>query len=333
MVFSFFLSLGLFFVTSLSAAPNVVVSIPPVHSLAASIMAGVAEPTLLLKGVQSPHDADLKPSQRAQLEAADLIIWVGPGLENFLEKPLNALRAVKKICTLLTAAHVAVKPVRVWPAAGEENAAPLQPEHRATHSHVHTHHVPEEDTSHKGCHHEGPDPHIWLDLENAVAIVDEITFYLSAVDVEHAPTYEANAQKVKQRLAQLKKDLGSGPATAEPKSYIAMHDGFQYVEELVGFTCATVLSLHHDLAPSLKKIAGIKDLIKSDGVCCIFTEPQWASTLPQKLATEAHLCYGELDPLGANLTPGPDLYFQLMTMLVSAFRKCTKNVLPTKAKA
>ncbi|MGA8771495.1 MAG: zinc ABC transporter substrate-binding protein, partial [Rhodomicrobium sp.] len=52
------------------AAPNVVVTIKPIHSLAAAILEGVAEPKLLLEGAASPHAYALKPSDAEALSRA-----------------------------------------------------------------------------------------------------------------------------------------------------------------------------------------------------------------------------------------------------------------------
>ena len=73
-----------------TAAPDVVVSIKPVHSLVAAIMQGVGEPQLIVDGAASPHTYNLRPSNARKLEKADVVFWVGPGLEAFLEK-LNLL--------------------------------------------------------------------------------------------------------------------------------------------------------------------------------------------------------------------------------------------------
>ena len=60
------------------AAPRVVVSIKPIHSLVASIMKGVAEPELILKGAGSPHTYQMKPADAELLQNAEIVFWVGP---------------------------------------------------------------------------------------------------------------------------------------------------------------------------------------------------------------------------------------------------------------
>jgi zinc transport system substrate-binding protein len=71
------------------AAPEVVATVKPVHSLVSAVMDGVGEPKLLLKAGQSPHTYSLTPSDAGALERADLVVWVGPALEAFLERPVR----------------------------------------------------------------------------------------------------------------------------------------------------------------------------------------------------------------------------------------------------
>ena len=79
---------------------SVAVSIKPVHSLVAALMAGAGKPSLIVKGRRSPHNYSLRPSDARILNQADLIIWTGPALEMFLEKPIRALAKKSKTITL-----------------------------------------------------------------------------------------------------------------------------------------------------------------------------------------------------------------------------------------
>lgn len=89
------LSLSLLMVASLpvKADVNVVTSIKPVHSLAASIMKGTGEPSLIVDGVASPHNFSMKPSQAQMLENADIVFWIGHDLEAFLVRPIKTTGA------------------------------------------------------------------------------------------------------------------------------------------------------------------------------------------------------------------------------------------------
>src|SRR5690554_1835956 len=86
--------LGLFAIGAASAdAPGVVASIKPVHSLVSAVMEGTGRPELIVEGAGSPHLYHLRPSQARKLQEADLIFWIGPELERFLEGPIGSLSA------------------------------------------------------------------------------------------------------------------------------------------------------------------------------------------------------------------------------------------------
>ena len=86
--------------------PRVVATIPPIHSLAAAVMAGAGEPTLLVRGNASPHGYQLRPSEAAAIQDADVVVWVGPDLETFMERPLGNLGTGTRVVTLLEAPGV-----------------------------------------------------------------------------------------------------------------------------------------------------------------------------------------------------------------------------------
>ena len=67
---------------------NVVVSIAPIHSLVSSIMEGAGEPTLLFtQGNEGTTSLD--PFQKSKLITADMMVWVGSGLESSMDQALN----------------------------------------------------------------------------------------------------------------------------------------------------------------------------------------------------------------------------------------------------
>lgn len=81
--------------TPLQAAPRVVVSIPPLHALVADLMEGAGKPELLLEGRDDPKGYASQTVAAGRLANADLIIWVGPGLETALAKVIDAAPELK----------------------------------------------------------------------------------------------------------------------------------------------------------------------------------------------------------------------------------------------
>jgi len=72
-----------------AAAPKLVVSIKPIHSIVSNITQGITTPALLLENNQSAHHFHLKPSQISLIEQADLVISIHPNFEEGLAKALS----------------------------------------------------------------------------------------------------------------------------------------------------------------------------------------------------------------------------------------------------
>ena len=64
-------------------------------------MNGVGEPSLIIEGSTSPHSFTLKPSHAKMLEQADIIFWIGEGIETFMEKPLESIVKDAKVISFM----------------------------------------------------------------------------------------------------------------------------------------------------------------------------------------------------------------------------------------
>ena len=73
--------------------PRVAVDIAPLHSIVASVMGALGTPDLLVPPGASPHGYAMRPSEARALDRADVIVWVGPTLTPWLERPVKTLGA------------------------------------------------------------------------------------------------------------------------------------------------------------------------------------------------------------------------------------------------
>ncbi len=89
--------------TAMADAPNVAVDIAPVHSLVARVMDGVGEPSLIVQPGASPHEYNLRPSEAAALQEADLVFWIGEDLTPWMENAVETLAGGAAVTTLLEA--------------------------------------------------------------------------------------------------------------------------------------------------------------------------------------------------------------------------------------
>lgn len=301
------------------AEPNVVASIPPVHSLVAGVMGDVGRPNLLVKGGASPHTYALRPSDAEMLNRADLIFWIGDGLEAFLVKPLAALGRDADVVALAKASGLNLLPTReggVW----EED----EDEHEHAHAEAHEHdHGEAGKHEHEEGHHHGPnDLHIWLDPANAQVMVGAIVTALSRRDPAHAKAYAANGERTSARLAALRDEVAGIVASVADRPFLVFHDAYQYFEKAFGLKAAGAISVSPERLPGAQRLSELRDRLKSSGAGCVFREPQFTPKLAETLAAGTGARIGVLDPLGAGLSAGPDLYFRLMRGNAEALKGC-----------
>lgn len=317
---------------------GVVASIKPIDSLVAGVMAGVDEPFLLVKGGASPHTYSLKPSDAKALGEASVVFWVGESLEHFLTDRIGTLADHAKIVELMDADDMKILSFReggTWePDDDGDHDDHGQDNHAAHDDHDHDHgdhahdehgeasHDEHADAGHDHHHHGGSDPHIWLDPENAEVMVGEIVDTLSEVDADHAATYKANGEALIARLEALDIELRDMLEPVADKPFIVFHDGYQYFDAHYGLNGVGSVTVSPEVQPGAARIAEIRDKITELGAVCVFSEPQFEPRLVATVTEGSDARTGVLDPLGANLADGPDLYFEMMRANAKALVNC-----------
>ncbi len=290
---------------TLADPPRVVASIKPVHSLVAAVMDGVGIPALLIHGGGSPHASALRPSEAQMLQEADVVFWIGEALEGFLAKPLQTLPHNAHVVALQQADGLTLLSSReggAWEAEAHDHRyrpEPAQP-HEAFNN----------------------DMHIWLDPVNAQAMATAIADTLRQVDPQNEEKYAANAAALRQRLSNLDARLRDQLAPVRDMAFIVFHDAYQYLERRYGLNVVGALTVTPERLPSVQRLQDIRARIIETGVKCVFSEPQFEPVLIRTIVGGTGAQTGVLDPLGAELAPGPEAYFTLMEQLARSLRDC-----------
>ena len=478
----------LFTSTAASTADvNVVASIKPVHSLVASVMQGVSEPSLLVKGAGSPHTYSLKPSQAKELQAADIVFWMSHDLEAFLENSIESIAKNAKAVSLMDShgliklnfreggafdahdhghddhgddkhddhghdkhddhghdkhaehgddkhddhghdkhaehgdhafewagvfdlsagtyewsfakvggeyADPAMKMVILQ--AGDieeseelaenlldaknleakENNDSLVAKEKAYSLNLDdtrevtkfavkiskdgkyaffTEHMPFEfeadehffkdsegknvepiaqipDVGHHDEHahhdehgHDEVDPHVWLDPQNAKSLVHEIEEHLAKIDPSNAAKYEANAKAVMKKLDALTKEIEADLKPIRDRGYVVFHDAYQYFEKRFGVSAVGSITVSPEVLPGAERVSELRDKVKSLNASCVFSEPQFEPKLVKTITENTDAGTGVLDPLGANIKDGPELYFTLIRNMAKSLKDCLLN--------
>ncbi|MGI9318583.1 MAG: zinc ABC transporter substrate-binding protein [bacterium] len=288
------------------AAPRVAVSIAPVHSLVQAVMDGVGQAHLVLGSNQSPHSGSLSPSAVRAVVSADLMVWVGPQLEGALSKLVGQVSPDRKI-TLLRFPEMELLSVRLKRVARGSDFE----EH-------HDHNHEQGELGEQG----NIDPHIWLSTANASSIVVIVTRWLMEHDAANASRYKMNSMQVLDEIARFRQHALEELETVKQLKYATFHDAYQYFEHDFEFSSSSSVSMNVENTPGAKHLRELIQHFQEDGVRCIFSEPQFSSDAVEILTENSNVRVGVLDPLGANLAPGKQLWFQLMGNLVMELTNC-----------
>ncbi len=320
------LSLFTFFVPA-NADIKVVASIKPIHSLASYLMNGVAKPDLIVDGYASPHGFAMKPSHAKMLQNADLIFWVGEDVENFLEKPLGSIAKKAEKIELMQIKGLQVLKFR------ERNIFDDHDDHghddhdkKEDHdSHAkkedHDDHGKKEDHDDHERHAHGEfDPHIWLDPINAKVILNEMVERLIENDPKNEAKYKSNLDEALKDIDKLTIDVMT--ELSNSVSSIVFHDAYQYFEKRFNVNILGAFTVNTDVMPGAEQLAEIREIIEHDKVACVFSEPQFNPDIIKAVAKDMNIKTGVIDPLGATLNPGKDLYFSLIKNMSASFKGC-----------
>ena len=315
-----------------NAEIKVVASIKPIHSLASYLMDGVKKPDLIVDGYASPHGFAMKPSHAKMLQEADLIFWVGEDIESFLVKPLGSIAKKAEKIELMEIKGIKKLKFRERNIFdGHDDHGHKEDDHddhakkedsHDDHDHDKDEHKEDghDDHGHEGHAHGEFDPHIWLDPLNAKKILKEMAKHLIENDQANESIYKENLKKANKDLDKLVKQVKS-ELNKDFKS-IVFHDAYQYFEKRFKVNVLGAFTVNTDVLPGAEQLSEIREIIEHEKVTCVFSEPQFNPDIINAVAKDMNINTGVIDPLGATLNPGKDLYFNLIKNMSSSFKVC-----------
>ena len=258
-----------------SGKPHVVAITTQIGDFAKNVGGDRIDLDVLLKPNQDAHDFDPEPSQLRAITSADLIFRNGLGLDEFLD---DALENAKGDVVVIT-------------------------EGVTTREGGHDKH--EDEDAH------GADPHVWLSVDNAKVMVENVRDALIELDSANADYYRDNAAKYLGTLDALDRDIRTQVQTIPSacRKLVTNHEVLGYYAEEYGFELvgSVIPSTQSDAQPSAADVADIVSKIKAERVPAIFAEASVNPALVQQVAREAGIkvvndLYG--DSLGPANSPG-----------------------------
>ncbi len=306
------LSAALWGTAAQSADAAVVTSLKPLGFIASAIADGVTETQVLLPDGASEHDYSLRPSDAKRLQNADLVVWIGPEMEAFMDKSTQSIPDAKKV----TIAQLdGVKPLLMKGADDDDD------DHGAEGGHDHAH-AEKGDAHH---HHGDYNMHLWLSPEiarlSAVAIHDKLVELMP----QSRARLDANLKDFEANLATTDKQVANELASVKGKGYFVFHDAYGYYEKHYGLTPLGHFTVNPEIQPGAQRLHQIRTQLVEQKATCVFAEPQFRPAVVESVARGTTVRMGTLDPLGTNIQLSKESYPAFLTQLATQYASCLKG--------
>lgn len=306
------LSAALWGTAAQRADAAVVTSLKPLGFIASAIADGVTETQVLLPDGASEHDYSLRPSDAKRLQNADLVVWIGPEMEAFMNKSTQSIPEAKKV----TIAQLdGVKPLLMKGADDDDD------DHVAEGEHDHAH-AEKGDAHH---HHGDYNMHLWLSPEiarlSAVAIHDKLVELMP----QSRARLDANLKDFEANLATTDKQVANELAPVKGKGYFVFHDAYGYYEKHYGLTPLGHFTVNPEIQPGAQRLHQIRTQLVEQKATCVFAEPQFRPAVVESVARGTTVRMGTLDPLGTNIQLSKESYPAFLTQLATQYASCLKG--------
>lgn len=290
-------------------------SMYPLYDFVQKIGGNKVEARNIVPNGEEPHHYQ-GPSAKlvTEMEEADLIVVIGAGMENWLEKLSNNSKIQERLLVTST---------RVTLLENDGHSHDDEEDHDHDHEdeeHEHDH----DDEDEHGHSHGAYDPHIWLSLTNAKIQVEDIKNALTTIDTENASYYERNYNEYLFTLNGLQTQYDAVLQNVTTTSFVVSHRAFGYIAHEYGLTQISLTSIMSTGDISGSSIQNAINYMKANNIKVIFHTSHEDSQIVRQIATAAST--SELTVAVDSLSTIELLTQQDMEMGYDYARLMTKNL-------
>ena len=233
---------------------KVMATIFPLYDFARIIGGDKINVTMLLPPATDAHHYELKPDDIVKVCKSDIFLFTNFEMEQWAYKIIQGSMENTRMLVVETGAGVFLLPLN------------------------------EEDRENKDYKF---DPHIWLDLDNAQKIVDNIAKSFVKKDQHNSDYYLKNAAQYKLKLAALNRRYNSELAKCRTKTILhAGHWAFAYLAKKYNLKYIAAYNSSTESEPLPQNIFTLIEQIKKQKIRYIYYEDLTAPRLAQTIAKE-----------------------------------------------
>jgi zinc transport system substrate-binding protein len=238
---------------------EVVAGFYPLAEAAEKVGGALVEVQNLTPPGVEPHDLELTPDQIADIERADVVLYLGHGFAPAIDQVVADAQGIS--VDLLEGMSLKLG----QPGGGEQGAV--------------------------------LDPHVWLDPELYLRLVDRTEQALAQAAPTEAAAFESNANAFRTELGELNEEYRSGLSGCARDVIVTSHAAFAYLSARYGLIQEPIAGLSPEAEPSPTRLAELTRLVRRDGVTTIFTEELVSPKVAETLANEVGVTTAVLNPL------------------------------------
>lgn len=231
---------------------QVVATTLPVYDFTSQLCegTGITVGRLVTENVSCLHDYSLQVSQMRKIEAAELVVISGAGLEDFLGSALDGKDYIDSSAN------------------------------------VHIHEAGDQHNDENHGHSHDADPHIWLSSENAKVMSENIFHGLCLRYPEHKEAFTRNLTQLHSQLDALQTYGEENLKDLSYRQIITFHDGFGYFAESFDLTILEAVEEESGSEASAKEIIHLAQLIREHKLSSLFIERIGSDACANILAAE-----------------------------------------------
>lgn len=255
---------------------KIIATLFPQYDFAKQIGGDKVNVTLLLPPGSESHTYEPTPQDMININNSGLFIYTGKEMEPWAENLISGIKNEIRILDLSTTVNlISVEEFEELYCNGEN----------CEHNHVYEN----EQTEHSE-HNHSYDPHIWLNPQYAIQMVNSILEQLSEIDPENAEYYKNNANEYIKQIQQLDMEIEETVNSAETKK-IAFGGAFAYAYFIERYNLEFVSAYQtcgENAEPSTTQVKNVIDYMENNEIPVIFYKEYTTGNIAKTISESTH---------------------------------------------
>ena len=239
---------------------KVYATIFPVYDFAKNIGKDKIELNYIVPPSSEPHDYEISAKTIKDIQNADLLIRNGLGIDGFSDN----IKSESDKLNILVASE------------GIEKITYKEEGH-------------DEDQIEEEHEHGKYDPHVWLDINNAIKECENIKNEFIKIDSKNKGYYEENYNNYVKELKDLQEEYNANLKDIKNKTILVCHDAYGYLCKEYGINQISITGINPNQEPSMSKIAELTNYAKDNNIKYILFDGLVNPKVSQTIANEAKI--------------------------------------------